>query len=289
MKLIKQKDFIDLYNKGKNDSEIGRLLNVSHVTVKNFRENLILPSNFKYVRKFDKNKFKDLYNQKLNDVEIANILNVSSSAISEFRRLNKLPSNQYVYEEKRLDFAQEQVLLGGILGDAHLIKHKNVSGQFLQSLKQEKYLKYKWEFLKDFATDIQYSYQIDKRTQKKYEKVFFMLKTHPVFNPYYDLFYKNKIKVINKEMLYRLEGLGLAVWFMDDGCKHVKTYRLATNCFKLEELFIIKEFFKNKFNIDVSIHSKKVVYIKTHSAHTFKKLIEPYIIESMKYKLHCPL
>ena len=68
-KLNIEKQFLELYNKGKNDSEIAKLLNVSNVTIKNTREKLQLPSLFKYKRKFDTNKFYELYLKELRKKE----------------------------------------------------------------------------------------------------------------------------------------------------------------------------------------------------------------------------
>lgn len=285
-KLNIDKEFRELYNKGFNDSEIGKKLFVNHVTIKNIRERLKLPSQFKYKRKFDTKEFLILYSKKLNDVKIAEILQVSKSCIQGYRKSLNLKKNYQEYNNVILSKEQEQIIIGGILGDSHLRReYKNTSGEFAHSLKQKEYCIWKREFIKEFCAETKETFQTDKRNKKRYDKIICRILTNPVFNSYYDLFYKNKIKIISKEMLYRLEGLGLAVWFMDDGSKHVKTYSLATNCFSLEDLKIIQEFFLVKYNINTSVHKGNVLYIKTNSSQTFKKLIEPYIIDSMKYKL----
>ena len=285
-KLNIEKQFLELYNKGKNDSEIAKLLNVSNVTIKNTREKLQLPSLFKYKRKFDINKFYELYLKELNDVNIAKILKVSKSCIQDYRNSLNLKKNYQEYKEIKLTFEQEQVLIGGILGDSHLRKeYKNTSGEFVHSLKQKEYCSWKRDILKEFCAELKESYQIDKRNNKRYDKIICRILCNPVFNSYYHLFYKNKIKIISRELLYRVEGLGLAVWYMDDGCKHSRTYSIATNCFSKKDLDIIQQFFLEKFNIKTSIHKGNILYIKTSSASTFKNLISPYIIDSMLYKL----
>lgn len=286
MRKVNIEQFIELYNKGYNDSEISRIMNVNNVTIKNNRESLNLSSNFKYKRKFDESKFKKLYNMGYNDMKIAEILNVSTSAVQNYRKQKGIKSNHNVYDNVVLSFEQEQVVIGGLLGDTHFRKeYANACGEFTHSLAQDEYCKWKREILKDFCSDVSYSYQIDKRTLKKYDKVICRIYSNPVFNSYYNLFYKNKVKYISKEVLYRLEGLGLAIWYMDDGCKHNNTYSISTNSFSEEDFEIIKEFFFNKFNIEVRRHSNGSTYILTKSASTFKLLIQPYIIDSMKYKL----
>jgi hypothetical protein len=288
-KLNIDKEFIELYNKGLNDSEIARILLVNHVSIKNTRERLNLSSNFRYKRKFDTEEFKNLYLKNLNDIEISKILKVSKSAIQEYRKSLNLKTNYLNYEIKSLSKEQEQIIIGGLLGDSHFTKDKytnaNTRGEFVHCLKQKEYCIWKRNFIKEYCSEIKESYQIDKRTNKRYDKVICRILTNPVFNPYYNLFYKDKVKFISEEMLYRLNGLGLAVWYMDDGTKHCKTYSLATNCFSKPDLDLIQKFFLEKFNIKTSTHNSNVLYILTPSAQTFKTLIEPYIIDSMKYKL----
>lgn len=286
MRKVNVEQFIELHSKGYNDSEISKIMNVSHVTIKNNREALNLSSNFKYKRKFDENEFKRLYDLGYNDGKISEILSISNSAVQDYRKQKGMKSNHNLYKDVVLSFEQEQLVIGGLLGDTHFRKtHANAHGEFIHSLAQEEYCKWKREIIKDFCSDVSYAHQIDKRTLKRYDKVICRIYSNPVFNGYYDLFYKNKVKFISKEMLWRLEGLGLAIWYMDDGCKHNDTYSIATNNFSEEDFELIRDFFAKKFNIEVTRHKGGVTYILTKSAPTFKLLIQPYVIDSMKYKL----
>jgi hypothetical protein len=78
---------------------------------------------------------------------------------------------------------------------------------------------------------------------------------------------------------------------MDDGSRNKGYYHIATCCFTIEEHDNLKLIFKNKFDIDINIYLNKRDYLsinipaKNNSNKKFKMLIEPYIIESMKYKL----
>ena len=82
-----------------------------------------------------------------------------------------------------------------------------------------------------------------------------------------------------------MDGLGIAIWFMDDGFKDGKTYKFATDCFTKEELKNVVDFFKIKYGIIVTIHSSNVIRIATKSAETFKNLIKDFIHEDCLYKL----
>jgi hypothetical protein len=76
---------------------------------------------------------------------------------------------------------------------------------------------------------------------------------------------------------------------MDDGSKTKSGYKLATNCFTLIEIYQLCLLLKEKFNLNVNIHKNgpkngNIIYIKAESAINFKKIILPYIHNSMKYK-----
>lgn len=283
---IDRERFLILYNQGLNDSQIAKQMGRNHVGIKQVRESLKLPSNFKYKRKFDTNKFLVLYEEGLNDIEISKLLNCSSSSIQEYRTSLNLVTKARKYDDILISHQQEQIIIGTLLGDAHIRKDwANAQMDITHCLKQEEYCKWKVSFFNNLFLDIKYRNQKDKRTKKTYYKVCALSKSHPCLNPYHNLFYKNKKKIVPKELLYRLEGLGLAVWFMDDGSKHHNGYYLATNGFSDADRNLIVKFFEEKFNIKAKIHSKQVIYIGSKYKETFKLLISPYIIDSMKYKL----
>ena len=48
---------------------------------------------------------------------------------------------------------------------------------------------------------------------------------------------------------------------------------------------MVKEFFKVKFNINISIHKYLTIYIKAESKETFVNLIKDYIHSDCLYKL----
>ena len=57
----------------------------------------------------------------------------------------------------------------------------------------------------------------DKRTGKIYKSIYFRTLTLPCLNEYHDIFYKNKVKIIPKNLDELLTPIGLAYWIMDDG------------------------------------------------------------------------
>jgi DNA-binding CsgD family transcriptional regulator len=284
---LNQQKFLQLLEEGKNDSEIGRILGVSNTVIHYWRESLTdKESNFEYKRKFDTEKFLDLYYSGLNYVQIAKELGCSSSAIQEYGQSLGLTSNTYNKDIPTL--RQQQIIIGSLLGDMGLVmpkKGKHARGCFAHSLKQENYGKWMEQELSNFCAKGVYKEQYDQRTNKVYKAYYVDMKASEYLTTLYYKFYPKGKKIIPKELLYTLDGLGIAVWFMNDGYKNSGSFSIATNCFTVEDLEMIKEFFKIKFNINISIHKDHTIYIKADSRETFIDLIKDYIHPDCLYKL----
>ena len=105
----------------------------------------------------------------------------------------------------------------------------------------------------------------------------------------YKLFYNNnKKKVIPENIADFLTPLALAIWIQDDGTRHSSGVRIATNCFTKEEVELLVKALEIKFNLKSSIHKNGInhqLYIKKESMVLLRKLILPYFISNMYYKL----
>lgn len=287
MKKIEESKILNLYKKGLNDSEIGRVLKCNNATITLWRKRNELVKNFKYKTKVNEEKFLEYYNSGLKDVKIAEILNVSRQSVRYIREKLKLPYNN-THNLIELTNIQKQVIIGGLLGDSSIIKkYKNAKLSFSHSLKQENYAKYKNNLLGELMSGMSYEHNLDKRTNKVYSRINFWSKCHPNLNYYYNKFYIKGKKILPIDLLYELDTLGLSIWFQDDGYKNYPGLSIATNCFTLKELETIKIFFKTKFDINVSIHkSANIIYIEANQTDKFTNLIKKHIQEECKYKLH---
>lgn len=282
-----QELFKKLFHEGKNDSEIGRILGVTNSTIHYWREKLIKEkSNFTYSRNFDTNKFMEYYIEGFNYKEISEKLKCSSSAIQDYASSLGLTPN--IYNKDIPTSRQSQIIIGSLLGDMSLIIPKNgkhACGSFAHSLKQENYCKWLEEELSNFCSKGFYKEQYDNRTNKVYQSYFVHLKASEYLTTLYHKFYPDGKKIVPKDLIYALDGLGIAVWFMDDGYKNEGSFKIATNCFSDEDLLVIKEFFKTKFNIDISIHKDHTIYILAKSRENFVNLIKDYVHPDCLYKL----
>ena len=214
-----------------------------------------------------------------------------------FFLLIKGKSSIYRIGPHNVDFIS--FLLGSILGDTHLEKREKGLGTrivFEQCQRNIEYLMWFQKFLviRGYAPNIKLNLKI---RIKKNNKVFYFYRINSYtffsLNWLYELFYQNKVKKIPQESYiwnYFTE-FSLAIWYMDGGSKTKSGFKFATNCFDKKDIEYLCFILHKKFNLNTSIHlggknKGFIIYIKSDSKNLFISLIEPYMIQSMKYKLY---
>nr|UEP17195.1 hypothetical protein [Russula sp.] len=115
--------------------------------------------------------------------------------------------------------------------------------------------------------------------------------TYTSFNWIYDLWYNNKIKHVPECIDQYLTPLALAIWIMDDGAKVGQSLKFFTNSFSYNDCLLIIKALNSNFNIKASIQSagikdQYIIYIWKESMTDLIKIVSPYIIPEMKYKLN---
>lgn len=286
---IDKNKFLELYNNRTSDAEISRIFNCSESKIKTFRESLNLTIvDRKY---FTDSEFLEIYYKGLSDKKISEILKVSEGYITQRRNKLNLPYNKERKELIPLSDIEFQVIIGTVLGDTHLYKkyeNGDTAGTCNHCLDQEEFIFTKYEYLKNISLKPKLVNKYDERFKiPNYQQWYWYINANPALNDIYCKFYKNKIKFIDKELFSKIEPLGLAIWYMDDGSKYQDFggYLLCTHGFSKKDLNIIQEVLLFKFNINTSVNSQNGLYILSDSTFAFKKLIEPFIVDSMKYKL----
>lgn len=191
----------------------------------------------------------------------------------------------------RLNSAQRSILVGLLLGDGHLETQNRGQTYRLKvehSVVQKDYVDWLYEKFKDLART---QPQIKKRKGKNKDSYWFSTYSLGAFRFYAKQFYTDGRKKIPSVIAKLLNEQGLAVWFMDDGSyksnRH-KTFIVHTVGYRKNDLELIKNVLLEKFGIDTAIHrqyDKWRLYITSHSAEKFKRIVEPYIIPAMNYKL----
>ena len=244
---------------------------------------------FEHDRSVNYNSVIELIKQGFNMHQIAEKINCSTQIVQYIAKKYNLkitPKSRILDIEFTDD--EFQVLYGTVLGDTHLSHNsKNIQGSFNHCVKQKELAEFKQQYLNRFTNPVRIVKKHDKRLKiPNYDQYYCYIKASTALNAIYDKIYSNNIKYINKELLYKLDGLGIAIWYMDDGSKpKYGGYLLCTMNFSDSDLNIIQEFFKQKFDINTIIRKDKSLYIKADSKEKFKELIKPYIIPSMMYKL----
>lgn len=149
------------------------------------------------------------------------------------------------------------ILIGLILGDIHgrrkSLKKKVATFVFKQSIIHQDYLYHLYDLFKDLSPGIPRLHNhSDKRTEKIYSYLTFNTYSAPCFNELYNLFYKNKIKVIHTIIVELLKPVSLAYWICDDGSynKVGKYLTLCTDSFQLEEIELLIEVLNKNFNFN---------------------------------------
>ena len=190
---------------------------------------------------------------------------------------------------------QKEVLIGTLLGDGALeLNGKNTRLRIDHSVKQKEYVEWKYkEFSNLVPNKIKYSLQkIDSTTGKRYGHYKFDTFSNVFLNDFYRIFYKDRTKRVPRNVIKILTSpLSLAIWFMNDGYKRndCNALRISTNSFTKQEQHLLLECLKNNFKINARIHRQKMawnIYIPSSEARMFCKIIKPYIIPDMSYKVH---
>ncbi len=193
----------------------------------------------------------------------------------------------------QLSCRQKEILIGTLLGDAHLEENgNNVRLRIDHKENQEKYLRWKYLEFEDLTCgNPRLIKETDKRTGRVYGRWHFSTYSLDLFNVYRKMFYRDGKKVIPKNINKLMNSsLSLAVWFMDDGHKRTDCngLRLSTDSFRFQEQKLLQECLKNNFEIESKLHKKRKswnIYIPSSEAKKFCEIIKPFIISGMDYKL----
>jgi hypothetical protein len=193
----------------------------------------------------------------------------------------------------RLSIGEKNILIGTILGDAHVRKMKQGSRiEFVYSERQKEYLFWKYEQLKNWCGTEPHLVKInDSRYGKTYHQWRFSTRTHHAFEELRKLFYRRKTKVVPRNISRILKSpLSLAVWFMDDGGRRNDSYGLFLNTlsFTKPEHELLRKCLKKNFGIESRIHwitDGFRLYIPSSAAKKFCSIVYSQLISSLRYKL----
>ena len=187
---------------------------------------------------------------------------------------------------------QRELIVGLLLGDGHLETQNNRTYRLKveHGIKQKEYVDWLYENFSEWV------HQPPKaRTKDSFGKEIisygFTTYSSGFLRFYAQQFYSDKEKIIPRVIHTLLSPLAIAIWFMDDGSwksSAHRTYIIHALGYRKSELNLVRKVFQKKFGIRVGIHKQYErwrIYVYSDSSERFRKLIEPHVIPSLKYKL----
>lgn len=184
-----------------------------------------------------------------------------------------------------LTSVQRAILIGSLLGDGTLRRQNNRKNALLEvnhTYKHKAYVDWKWQHFREYILSPPKSRQ-GKDSRIAYR---FTTRSLPLFTAYHSQFYMLGKKLIPPDL--ELNPLSLAVWFMDDGCKIRSAYYLNTQQFSVAEQKFLQTILLKTFGLKSALNRDKTYFrirISTESSKKMRKIIEPYVVDCLKYKL----
>lgn len=196
----------------------------------------------------------------------------------------------------KLSKRQREIIIGLMLGDGHMETQNNGRTYRLkveQAIEHQDYVNWLHDNFKEWVLQKPaYKNKIDKRSGKKSVNIYFNTISHGALRFYAKQFYLHKRKIIPALISHWLTPMVLAVWFMDDGSIKSKFHKgkiINTQGFEKKEVQLLSKCLDEKFQIKSILRKQKndtwQLYLLSESIEKFYKIIKPYILPSMEYKL----
>jgi transposase len=286
--LMTDDEFIEAVKEGLITSQICEKFGVSDSAVYRRSKKLNVPLNKKEITKKEPEKVEESKksSRKIEDVdflkqhslgmtdkELSEYFSVANSTVKQYRYRLNLPFNKKKVNNEVIPNNEEfQVLYGTILGDAFISEGRyengDSCGSFNHCVEQKEWIFKKFEYLNRFCNPPKLIDKYDERFKTpEYQQYYCYIKTNSYLSELYPKLYNNGIKYIDEETFSKIDALGIATWYMDDGSKSKdsKTYVFCTHSFSDNDMAIIQKVLLNKFSIDTTVQSSKMLRIRSNS------------------------
>lgn len=235
-----------------------------------------------------KNQVLRLHNKGYSISQISHITNISSNQI---RNVYNKEKGFLVHRYDLIEIENDliQLIIGSLLGDGSFTKPYNRGSKLsiAHTIDQKELIEFKLEILKKYNLNGQLCYNkiySDRYINVYIEEYRFKSTSHPIFKYVRDNYYVNNEKSVVKEYLNLIDPLGFAIWYMDDGNITNHSYQFNTQSFSVKEKQLLQAKLR-QFGVKTTLHKQGQIYILSESRDKFKEIIEPYMLDSMKYKL----
>lgn len=188
------------------------------------------------------------------------------------------------------------IITGSLLGDGHAEYRKTGKGTRISFYQEALHLNYIY-WLHQLVSENGYCNSHLPKTYTRLGKLGkvrqvarFHTWTYSSFNWIHDAWYINGTKIVPQNIELYLTPLALSIWIMDDGAAVSKGLKLCTNSFSYSECQFLTQVLWNLYNLKATVQSagtpnQYIIYIWGESMPIVNKIVSPYIIPSMKYKI----
>jgi len=184
---------------------------------------------------------------------------------------------------------QMQILLGTILGDAHLERPSDTYVPHYELTHAGSQISY-LEFVRDQLVP-----KARIRKRKSSDSYSFRF-TDVSLLDLYQRFYNEGKKAVTKEVLSTLDEHGLAIWYMDDGYLAQSRYvELCTHGFTKEENNLIADFLNDEWQLEAKVYYQKprkksgggyFIHLSKFGSMRFLTLINNFVLKELRYKTY---
>ena len=195
----------------------------------------------------------------------------------------------------RLSDVQREMLVGTLLGDACL-ETQNAGRTYRLKIEQgaahADYVQHLYEVFREWVLSPPRSKQGQTRGVTTINLAFQTV-SHEEFAEFGRLFYRDRRKIVPENIGEVLTARGLAYWYMDDGSmksSESKGVLFNTHAYQPDEIntliAVLREFglgAKQRMQTDGA-----QIYVSGRSFERFVELVDPYVIEAMRYKVPQP-
>lgn len=146
------------------------------------------------------------------------------------------------------------IIVGQLLSDGWMERTSinKTRYRFKQSISRSDYVIWSFFSLSHYCSNLPFIVS-SKRKGKINYGLAFSTRTLPCLNEAYDLFYKDRVKLVPDSIFEYLTPIALAHWIMGDGAKLNKGLVLCTDSFSVGDVVKLMNVLKLKFDINTTL------------------------------------
>jgi len=193
-----------------------------------------------------------------------------------------------------LSSIQREVLVGLLLGDACLETQNSGRTYRLkieQCARQQAYIEHLYTLFREWVLTPPAARSKRASNGSVTTNLAFQTVSHSAFRFYAQQFYADGRKHVPELVHHWLTSRGLSYWFMDDGSlksSQSKGVILNTHCFEQQDVDRLAGTLRDLFGLQVAPRRQPdgvQLYVSGRSFEVFSSIVDPYLIEEMRYKL----